>query len=242
MKYLKGREKFLSEIKHLNQQQINESFDMGGSQGPFGNDIAWGDSLVGRLINFVIRKIGVGVNMVRIQPVIARLKMEFRNILASSEAAGINEETMKKISMFIIIQQVRIIKFAIVDMKSPGTDEDIEGGEIMDISQMGFSDIKNENYLKECEDIIESCMQAMGATVDQYGEIENYDELEKTLKELLEVIKIMKAEIKESKPKGEEGEEGEADNSLDSYINNFSAIAGMVIEYDVMRRTYIRTG
>jgi hypothetical protein len=44
----------------------------------------------------------------------------------------------------------------------------------------------------------------MGATVDQYCEIENYDELEKTLKELLEVRKIMKAEIKESKPKGEE--------------------------------------
>ena len=233
MKYLKGREKFLSEIKHLNQQQINESFDMGGSQGPFGNDIAWGDSLVGRLINFVIRKIGVGVNMVRIQPVIARLKMEFRNILASSEAAGINEETMKKISMFIIIQQIRIIKFAIVDMKSPGTDEDIEGGEIMDISQMGFSDIKNENYLKECEDIVESCMQAMGATVDQYGEIENYDELEKTLKELLEVIKIMKAEIKESKPKGEEEQ---TTNSLDSYIDNFSAVAGMVIEYDTMKK------
>lgn len=238
MKYLKGREKFLSEIKHLNRQQINESFDMSGSQGPFGNDIAWGDSLVGRLINFVIRKIGVGVNMVRIQPVIARLKMEFRNILASSEAAGINEETMKKISMFIIIQQIRIIKFAIVDMKSPGTDEDIEGGEITDISQMGFSDIKNENYLKECEDIIESCMQAMGATVDQYGEIENYDELQKTLKELLEVIKIMKAEIKESKPKeGEAGEEaGEESNSLDNYIDNFSAVAAMVVEYDEMKK------
>jgi len=237
MKYLKGRERFLTENKQLNQQKINEAFDMGGSQGPFGNDIAWGDSLVGRLINFVIRKIGVGVNMVRIQPVIARLKMEFRNIIASSEAAGINEETMKKISMFIIIQQVRIIKFAIVDMKSPGTDEDVEGGEIKDISEMGFSDIKNENYLKECEDIIEGCMQAMGATVDQYGEVDNYDELEKTLKELLEVIKIMKAEIKESKPKEEkEGEEGEDTNSLDSYINNFSAVAGMVIEYDLMKK------
>lgn len=235
MKYLKGRERFLSDIKQLNQQQINEAFDMGGSQGPFGNDIAWGDSLVGRLINFVIRKIGVGVNMVRIQPVIARLKMEFRNILASSEAAGINEETKKKISMFIIVQQIRIIKFAIVDMKSPGTDEDVEGGEIKDISEMGFSDIKKENYLNECEDIVESCILTMAAVSDQYGEIDNFDELMKVMKELRGMIKIMKTELKETEGRGDKKEESES-TSVDNYINNFSAVCGMVLEYDEMKK------
>lgn len=242
MKYLKGRERFLSDIKQLNKQQINEAFDMGGSQGPFGNDIAWGDSLVGRLINFVIRKIGVGVNMVRIQPVINRLKLEFRNVIENAKAVGITEETKKKISMFIIVQQIRIIKFAIVDMKSPGTDEDIEGGEVKDISEMGFSDIKKENYLNECEDIVESCVQTIGAVADQYGEIDNYDELMKIMKELLGMIKIMKTEIKENSGEGEgEGEEaeqkGEEDkSSIDDYVANFSSIANMVLEYEAIRK------
>ena len=235
MKYLKGRERFLSDIKQLNQQQINEAFDMSGSQGPFGNDIAWGDSLVGRLINFVIRKIGVGVNMVRIQPVINRLKLEFRNVIENAKAVGITEETKKKISMFIIVQQIRIIKFAIVDMKSPGTDEDIEGGEVKDISEMGFSDIKKENYLNECEDIVESCVQTIAAVADQYGEIDNYDELMKIMKELLGMIKIMKTEIKETEGGEDKKDETEAD-SVDDYINNFSAVCGMVLEYEEMRK------
>lgn len=239
MKYLKGRERFLSDIKQLNQQQINEAFDMGGSQGPFGNDIAWGDSLVGRLINWAIRKIGVAVNMVRIQPVINRLKMEFRYLLESSKAAGLDEETRKKISMFIIVQQIRIIKFAIVDMKSPGTDEDVEGGEIQDITEMGFSDIKTENYLKECESIIDGCVEQMSGAVDEYGEIDNFDELMKIMKELQGMIKIMKQEIKEEEGGGSEEEDSKKDEtitSMDDYIANFSSVANIVLEYDAIRK------
>jgi hypothetical protein len=208
MKYLKGRERFLSEIKQLNQQQINEAFDMGGQSGPFGNDIAWGDSLVGRLINFAIRKIGVAVNMVRIQPVIARLKMEFRNLLADSSVAGVNEETKKKISIFLIVQQIRVIHFAIVDMKSPGSDEESE--ELTDISKMPFSDIKSENYLKECEQIVDECVVEMNRAVNDYGKIDNFEELMKIMKELQGMIKIMKTEVKEQEGgKKEEGENTE---------------------------------
>ena len=238
MKYLKGRERFLSDIKQLNQQQINEAFDMSGSQGPFGNDIAWGDSLVGRLINFVIRKIGVGVNMVRIQPVINRLKMEFRFLLENSKVAGLDEELRKKIAMFFIYQQIRIIKFAIVDMKSPGTDEDIEVGEVKDITEMEFSDIKKENYLIECESIVDGCVESMSAAVDEYGEVENFDELMKIMKELQGMIKIMKVEIKENEGEGEKGEEEteEEKSPIDDYITNFTSVCNLVLEYELMRK------
>jgi hypothetical protein len=232
MKYLKGRERFLSEIKQLNQQQINEAFDMGGQSGPFGNDIAWGDSLVGRLINFAIRKIGVAVNMVRIQPVIARLKMEFRNLLADSSVAGVNEETKKKISIFLIVQQIRVIHFAIVDMKSPGSDEESE--ELTDISKMPFSDIKSENYLKECEQIVDECVVEMNRAVNDYGKIDNFEELMKIMKELQGMIKIMKTELKETEDRGDKKES--ESTSVDNYINNFSAVCGMVLEYDEMKK------
>lgn len=236
MKYLKGRERFLSDIKQLNQQQINEAFDMGGSQGPFGNDIAWGDSLVGRLINWAIRKIGVAVNMVRIQPVIARLKMEFRYLLETTQVGKLDDETRKKISMFFIVQQIRIIKFAIVDMKSPGADEDAEIGEPQDITKMPFSDIKKENYLKECESIVDGCIEAIAGTADEYGEIDNYAELMKILKELQGMIKIMKTEIKETEGEGDDNKEDSETDSVDNYINNFSAVCGMVLEYDEMKK------
>ena len=232
MKYLKVREKFITDSKKIYGTKINEAFDMSGGGGPFSNDIPWGDSLVGRLINAVIRKIGVGVNMVRIQPVISRLKMEFRNILSSSAAAGINEETKKKISMFIIVQQIRIIGFAIVDMKSPGSDED----DVADISKMQFSDIKPENYLNECEDIIESCLQAMSSTVDQYGEIDNYDELEKSIREILEAIKIMKKEVAEEEPQKEKEPQKEVESLQSHYNANFTSISEMVLEYDALKK------
>lgn len=232
MKYLKAREKFISDSKKIYGTKINEAFDMSGGGGPFGNDIPWGDSLVGRLINSVIRKIGVGVNMVRIQPVINRLKLEFRNILSSSAAAGINEETKKKISMFIIVQQIRIIGFAIVEMKSPGSDED----DVADISKMQFSDIKPENYLNECEDIIESCLEAMSSTVDQYGEIDNYDELEKSIREILEAIKIIKKEVAEEEPQKEKEPQKEVESFQPHYNANFTSISEMVLEYDALKK------
>lgn len=237
MKYLKAREKFISDSKKIHATKIqgtkiNESFDMSGGGGPFGNDIPWGDSLVGRLINSVIRKIGVGVNMVRIQPVINRLKLEFRNILSASAAAGINEETKKKIAMFIIVQQIRIIGFAIVEMKSPGSDED----DVADISKMQFSDIKPENYLNECEDIIESCLEAMSSTVDQYGEIDNYDELEKSIREILEAIKIMKKEVAEEEPQKEKEPQKEGESFQPHYNANFTSISEMILEYDALKK------
>ena len=52
MKFLKGRDKFLNK-----ENKIFEKFDMSGEgSGPMGNDINWGDSLVGRLLNSISRK------------------------------------------------------------------------------------------------------------------------------------------------------------------------------------------
>lgn len=237
MKYLKGRERFLSEVKQLNQKQINEAFDMGGDAGPFSNDIAWGDSLVGRLINFVIRKIGVGVNMVRIQPVITRLKLEFQNLLTQSQSAAIEEEkTRKNIAMLLICEQITVIHEAIVNMKAPGTNDTDEGFEIEDTAKK-LSDIKPEEYLKECEEVVDQVTQSIGAISDEFGEIDNYNELVETLKDLSEIIKVMKAEVEEKKT-GDKAEEKEEvkDNSIDIYLENFKTVASMILEYDAMKK------
>lgn len=223
MKYLKAREKFISDSKKIFATKINEvAF----------NDTRFVDTLVGRLFNMIIRKIGVGVNMVRIQPVINRLKLEFRNILSASGVAGIDKETKKKISMLLIYQIIQTITTAIVEMKSPGSDED----DMADISKKQFSDIKPENYLNECEDIIQSCLEAMSSTVDQYGEIDNYDELEKSIREVLEVIKIMKKEVAEENPQKEKEPQKEGESFQPHYNANFTSISEMVLEYDALKK------
>src|ERR1035437_3669777 len=89
MKYLKQREEFIKNNKFSNLDSLNEAV--------LANDIAWGDSLLGRLISSVIRKAGVGVNLLKMDSVIQRLKDEFEKLVAEGkiEAIGSKEITAK---------------------------------------------------------------------------------------------------------------------------------------------------
>ena len=78
MRYLKQREEFIKNNKFSNYSLIKED------SGPLANEIPWGDSLLGRLINSVIRKAEIGMNLVRIDSVIDRLKGEFDKLIADS--------------------------------------------------------------------------------------------------------------------------------------------------------------
>jgi len=81
MKYLKNRELFLS--RKVNGNAINEVLQ---------NDIAWGDSILGRMINSVLRKAKVGVNLVKIDQVISSLKEEFDKLISMSVVSNMAEE------------------------------------------------------------------------------------------------------------------------------------------------------
>lgn len=78
MRYLKQREDFIKNNNFSNYSLIKED------SGPLANEIPWGDSLLGRLINSVIRKAEIGMNLVRIDSVIDRLKGEFDKLIADS--------------------------------------------------------------------------------------------------------------------------------------------------------------
>ena len=63
MKHLSRREDFLKRTKFSKLNTIiNEE-----AGGPFTNDIPWGDSLVGRLINSFRRKAGIGYNLTKVK-------------------------------------------------------------------------------------------------------------------------------------------------------------------------------
>ena len=75
MKYLSNREEFLKRsINKIEEHKEYEEYNKIFEEAPFANDIPWGDSLVGRLINRVIRNAKKGANLVRIKSVIKKLQ------------------------------------------------------------------------------------------------------------------------------------------------------------------------
>ena len=106
MKYLNKRDEFLrhslskiNEFKQLEDSDIKlitEDIE----SGPFANDIPWGDSLLGRLINSTIRKAKIGVNLNRIKTVERRLRDAFDDILDLSKVNS-DEESKKQLSIIM---------------------------------------------------------------------------------------------------------------------------------------------
>jgi len=98
MKYINRREDFLKNYNNIlkikdkytnseNIKTINE--DVVG--GPFVNNVGWGDSLLGRLINSTLRKAKIGANLLRIKSVEQRLRDSMDDILLTSSVAELDE-------------------------------------------------------------------------------------------------------------------------------------------------------
>jgi hypothetical protein len=97
MRYLNKRDEFLKNYNNIvsikekytpeskNNQLITED------SGPFANDIGWGDSLLGRLINSTIRKAKIGANLLRIKAVESRLREAMDELLLSTSVAELDE-------------------------------------------------------------------------------------------------------------------------------------------------------
>jgi len=122
MKFLKGRDKFLNK-----ENKIFEKFDMSGEgSGPMGNDINWGDSLVGRLLNSISRKMQIGANTIKIGSKSRAIKAEFNAILLDS-IKNASEET--EVIGFVTLSQLlgdlrdsvfegRKVKYLIIQTKN----------------------------------------------------------------------------------------------------------------------------
>jgi hypothetical protein len=91
MKHLSKREDFLKRNKYSKIQNIiNEE-----AGGPFTNDIPWGDSLVGRLINSFLRKAKIGYNSTKIKPLIESFKNQLDILISGS----LSKDTLTKFNL-----------------------------------------------------------------------------------------------------------------------------------------------
>lgn len=93
MKYINNRDQFITDWRKQ-YTTTNEAFDMSGS-GPMGNDINWGDSLVGRLINSAIRTTKIKYNATKIDNLLKDFKSQLDIILSESLSRDVRSEFLK---------------------------------------------------------------------------------------------------------------------------------------------------
>jgi hypothetical protein len=155
MKYINNRESFIEKWKEQKSEvKLYEAFDMAGGSGPMGNDINWGDSLVGRLFNSVFRKIGIGKDLLSINNVISQIKKEFESMVDSSKLASsnINASQVSRIHISYLLQALTNAVHSgtkIIILKSM-TEETID---IVDESKLEDGD--KTMAIKELEDFLD---------------------------------------------------------------------------------------
>jgi hypothetical protein len=92
MKYLKYKE-FTIKNLNLSESEIhNQILSSEMISEAFENDVSWGDSLLGRLINSTIRKAKIGYNQTKIKNLLEAFKRELDNLISSSLATDTKKE------------------------------------------------------------------------------------------------------------------------------------------------------
>ena len=200
MKYLSNRDEFLkrslNKIEEYKSIEIDlEKLNETDNSGPFANDIPWGNSLIGRLINFGIRKARMGANLLRIKPVGKRLEREFENLLNGSTTSNLSEENKRDLS------RVEVSK--LLEELDKAVKEGANVGEIKRLTNEAIIDIKKLAYTAGTNNDVE------------YGR--KLDSLEKQLREFKKFLEQFKDDEggKETTDEEGEGEEGKDEEGKD---------------------------
>lgn len=111
MKYISSRDNYLKQVNERRQIQVQNNLEkkLGDliletypGSGAMGNEVTWGDSLVGRLVNAIFRKAAIGANILMMKPLINRLRSEFDYILDSSGLVDLDLDDKKELNLLTI--------------------------------------------------------------------------------------------------------------------------------------------
>ena len=156
MKYLSNRDEFLkrslNKIEEYKSIEIDlEKLNETDNSGPFANDIPWGNSLIGRLINFGIRKARMGAKLLRIKPVGKRLEETFKNLLDGSTTSTLSEENKKDQNRLTISKLLEELDKAVKESANVGEIKRLTNKAIDDISKIEGLENK-ESLLSQLEE------------------------------------------------------------------------------------------
>ena len=155
MRHLHSRDNYLKNInerKIIQQDKMLEDLttklileENAPGSGAFGNNVKWGDSLLGRFINFVIRKIGVGVDMGRISLVSKQMKSQFERLVSESAIRTLSKEDQEDISKVQISSILGVLKKSVDDGEKVGKLKDITQSTIDNLELLEVSEKSEES-------------------------------------------------------------------------------------------------
>jgi hypothetical protein len=107
MRYLQNRSDFLERKIQFDRSKLNDYIK--GSEmirETLENEITWGGSLIGRLINSAIRKVKIGTKQVQIPPLLDNLKTEL-DYLVSQSLQGKAKEKVDLLKLKTFMEQIK---------------------------------------------------------------------------------------------------------------------------------------
>ena len=222
MKYINSRDNYLKKINEKRQFELEKKLDhhidkliletYPGS-GAMGNEITWGDSLVGRLINAVIRKAQIGANMVLMKPLISRLRGEFEDILNSSSLAELEPEEKKQLGTVTIYAFLNRLEMNVAHL------HDLKKfvGRIDPVNLPNLIDLTKE-------------------TITKVEEIEPLDKKNELLRQLNDFLEYLESINPDDYKKKETFEEKGENKLFNLCIENLKSVLTVVKIYDEMQK------
>ena len=237
MKYLKNRDNFITGVKKTGLVPYLDKDIIDGEKfyEVFQNDITWGDSLVGRLINSVIRKSKIGVNLKRIDHVIKSMRAEFDRLVMDGVISNMETESKIKLYKFIMITLVaQLEKAAAAKQDWVISDKSEEVDEVEDIAEIKNMTVSTIQSVGDYFDTLTD--PALGIPKEELDELKkDKDDLVKALEKFLESLKEIKGDEKTEVAAEPEDKTEEPKKELvysDLLKKNFSLVYDIVCDYN----------
>jgi len=186
MKYLHSRENYLhkSSLRNREKQeeiayyQYKKLYENVPGSGALGNEINWGDSMIGRLFNSGFRAILEAANTVQMGSLIRRFKSHFDWIVGNSVVSTLSAEDKIKFFKFQVSSLLRVLTDAV--------EKGLKVGEIKNICDDIIKQLKDLEVGEESEkaklDLIDK-LEEFRKWLDQFknedGDVKSEDEEEK---------------------------------------------------------------
>ena len=201
MKFLKKRDNYLQTLNERREIQINERFErilenQAGS-GVMGNEIKWGDCLLGRLLSNIVRKSQIGANLVRIKPVVSRLKSAMDELLIGSGFNDLEGRDKALFNLALVSEYLDVLKIAVQNYGTP-------------------DDTDEFNTLEEIKGLVKDTVSKLeGTTATPYlgTGFENKNEIIRQLKKLEKHLNTLKEPVEKN---NDQDQDQDQDQNLDS--------------------------
>lgn len=214
MKYLKKRDNYLKIISERRDLKNNDLLNTGikkiyenqAGSGVLGNEINWGDSLLGRLINSVLRKAQEGINTMKMSVLVKRFKSHFQYIMGMSSVNSLEDSDQLMVNRFQLSVLIGALTSAVEEGKELEEitglcEESIDGISTLNVGD----DLKSEKEnlltkLKEFKKFLDGLKgepEEKSETSDTYS---NYLNNFKVVLKLCEAYMVLK---KSNKPVGQ---------------------------------------